>query len=224
MITHSKIFEVYEEKRRGQTNLFTKNLVPGQKVYNERLVKQDKDEFRQWDPNKSKLAASILKGTTNIGIRKGDIVLYLGCSTGTTPSHLSDMIGKEGFLFGIDPAPRVLRNFIFLCEKRKNMTALLEDANHIEDYKDKICEVDIVYQDVAQRNQTEIFLKNCNKFLKKGGYALLAVKARSIDVTKKPKQLFNQVREELEKHLTVIDYRTLDPYELDHCMFICKKK
>ncbi len=224
MIQNSKIFEVYEEKRRKQTNLYTKNLVPGQRVYSERLVKQDKDEFRQWDPNKSKLAATILKGSTNIGIRKGDIVLYLGCSTGTTPSHVSDIIGKEGFLFGLDPAPRVLRDFVFLCEKRTNMTALLEDANHPENYKDKICQADIVYQDVAQRNQTEIFIKNCKHFLKKGGYALLAVKARSIDVTKKPKQIFNQVREELEKHMIIIDYRTLDPFELDHCMFICKKK
>ena len=223
MITNSKIFEVFEERRR-QTLLYTKNLVPGQKVYNEKLVRQDKDEFRQWDPSKSKLAATILKGSTNIGIRKGSIVLYLGCSTGTTSSHVSDMIGKDGFLFGLDPAPRVLRDFVFLCEKRKNMTALLEDANHPEDYKDKICEVDIVFQDVAQRNQTEIFLKNCKKFLKKGGYALLAVKARSIDVTKKPKLIFSQVKGELEKEMTIIDYRTLDPFELDHCMFICKKK
>ena len=224
MISNSKIFEVYEEKRKKQTNLYTKNSVKGQRVYNERLVKQDNDEFRQWNPEKSKLASTILKGSTNIGIRKGDVVLYLGCSTGTTPSHISDMIGKDGFLFGLDPAPRVLRDFVFLCEKRKNMTALLEDANHPENYKDNISEVDIIYQDVAQRNQTEIFLKNCDIFLKKGGYGLLAVKARSIDVTKKPKQIFNQVREELEKHLIIIDYRTLDPFELDHCMYICKKK
>jgi fibrillarin-like pre-rRNA processing protein len=223
MITKSRIFEVYEEKRKKQTLLYTKNLVPGEKVYNERLVKQDKDEYRQWDPKKSKLAASILRGSPNVGIRKGDIILYLGCSTGTTPSHVSDMIGKEGFLFGVDSAPRVLRDFVFLCEKRKNMTALLEDANHPENYKDKVCQVDVLYQDVSQRNQADIFIKNCNAFLKKGGYALLAVKARSIDVSKKPKQIFNMIKEQLEKHLTIIDYRTLDPFELDHCMFICKK-
>jgi fibrillarin-like pre-rRNA processing protein len=222
-ITKSKIFEVYEEKRKKQSNIFTKNLVPRQKVYGERLIKQGSEEFRQWDPKKSKLGAAIVKGSPNIGIRKSDIVLYLGCSTGTTCSHVSDMLGKDGFLFGIDPAPRVLRDFVFLCEKRKNMTALLEDANHPERYADKVCEVDIVFQDVAQRNQSEIFLKNCRMFLKKGGYALIAVKSRSIDITKKPKQIFNQVRAELEKELTIIDYRLLDPFEMDHCMFICKK-
>ena len=60
-------------------------------------------------------------------------------------------------------------------------------------------------------------------YLKKGGYGILAVKARSIDVTKKPKEVYKQVQEELEKHLNIIDYRVLDPFERDHCMFICKK-
>jgi fibrillarin-like pre-rRNA processing protein len=223
MIKKSKIFEVFEDRNKKKTYLYTKNLTPGLKVYNERLIKKDTEEFREWDASKSKLAAMILKGAPNIGIRKNNIILYLGCSTGTTPSHVSDMIGKEGFLFGLDSAPRVLRDFIFLCEKRKNMTPLLEDANHPEDYKDRICQVDIVYQDIAQRNQLEIFLKNCKIFLKKNGYALFALKARSVDVSKKPKQIFKEVKAELEKHMTIIDYRTLEPYELDHCMFICKK-
>lgn len=214
----SRIFEVYENRKQ----LFTKNLVPGFRNYDEKLVKDDNTEYRSWDANKSKLAAAILKGVTNIGIRKGSIVLYLGCSTGTTPSHVSDIIGEKGFLFGLDSAPRVLRDFVFLCEKRKNMTALLEDANHPEDYKERVCKVDIVYQDIAQRNQVEIFLKNSKMFLKKGGYGLLALKSRSIDVTKKPKQIFRQVMEELEKETKVIDYRILEPFEKDHAMFIVK--
>ena len=219
----SSIFGVYEERNGKRRELYTKNLVPGMKVYAEKLVSKGQDEFRQWDTRKSKLAAAILKGSPNIGIRKNDIVLYLGCSTGTTVSHVSDLVGAEGFVFGLDSSPRVLRDFIFLCEKRKNITALLEDANKPLDYVDKVCQVDILYQDIAQRNQPEIFLKNVDIFLKKGGYALFAVKSRSIDVTKNPKVIFQQVRSEIEKKLTIIDYRTLDPFELDHCMFICKK-
>ena len=219
----SSIFGVYEERNGKRRELYTKNLVPGMKVYAEKLVSKGQDEFRQWDPRKSKLAAAILKGSPNIGIRKNDIVLYLGCSTGTTVSHVSDLVGAEGFVFGLDSSPRVLRDFIFLCEKRKNITALLEDANKPLDYVDKVCQVDILYQDIAQRNQPEIFLKNVDIFLKKGGYALFAVKSPSIDVTKNPKVIFQQVRSEIEKKLTIIDYRTLDPFELDHCMFICKK-
>ena len=92
-----------------------------------------------------------------------------------------------------------------------------------EEYQNRICTVDIVYQDVAQRNQCEMFINNCNLFLKKGGYGLLAVKARSIDIKRKPKDLFTEIRKKLDKIFTVIDYKTLDPMQKDHCMIIIKK-
>ena len=165
----------------------------------------------------------IFKGCTNIGIRKNDIVLYLGSSHGYTPSFVSDIVGEEGLVFGIDPAPRVMRDFIFLAEERQNLVPVLASANHPEEYINRICQADIVYQDLAQKNQLDIFVKNCNVFLKKGGYGLFAVKARSIDVKRKPKDLFIEIRKELEKLFTVIDYKTLDPMEKDHCMIIVKK-
>ncbi|MBS3097365.1 fibrillarin-like rRNA/tRNA 2'-O-methyltransferase [Candidatus Woesearchaeota archaeon] len=220
MIQKSKIFEVYYE---GNT-IFTINLAPGKKVYDERLVKGDRIEYREWNPLKSKLAAMILKNSPNIGIRKNDVVLYLGAASGTTVSHVSDIVGNEGFIFALDFAPRVVRDLVFVSEDRKNIAPLLEDANRPERYIDKISQADVIYQDIAQKNQVEIFLKNINLFLKKDGYALLAVKARSIDVTKKPQQIFSLVKEQLEKNITIIDYRALEPYQKDHCMFICKKR
>ena len=164
-----------------------------------------------------------MKGCTNIGIRKNDVILYLGISHGYTSSFVSDIIGKEGIIFGIDPAPRVIRDLVFLAEKRKNIIPLLADANHPETYIDRVCQVDIVYQDIAQKNQADIFLRNCQLYLKKGGYGLLAVKARSINVKRKSKDIFEEVRRELEKSMTVIDYKILEPFEMDHCMIIVKK-
>lgn len=215
----SRIFEVYEQGKK----IYTKNLAPGRNVYGEDIVKSQGDEYREWNPNRSKLAAAIKKGSPNIGIRKGDIVLYLGASSGTTPSHISDIVGKEGFVFALDFAPRVVRELVFLCEERKNMAPILADASQPATYSDRVAESDVIYMDIAQRNQAEILLKNL-RFLKKGGYALLAVKARSVDVTKKPKKIFDMVRKDLEKKMTIIDYRILEPFEKDHCMFICKKK
>ena len=220
MITKSKIFEVYQEGNR----LFTVNLVPGKRVYDERLIREDGIEYREWNPLKSKLAAMILRGSPNVGIRKNDVILYLGAASGTTASHVSDIVGKEGFIFALDFAPRVVRDLVFVAEDRKNIAPLLEDANRPERYADKISQVDVIYQDISQKNQLEIFLKNIDLFLKKDGYALLAVKARSIDVTKKPQQIFNFVKEQLEKNITIIDYRALEPYQKEHCMFICKRK
>ena len=224
MIQKSKIFEVYESQEGRRKQLCTINLVPGKNVYGERLVKENDVEYREWDAFKSKLAASILKGSPNICIRKNDVVLYLGSASGTTVSHVSDIIGNEGIIFAVDIAPRVMRDLIFLCYERKNIAPVLADANKVDILKERVCAVDVVYQDVSQKNQMEIFLKNVDLFLKNDGYALLAVKARSIDVTKNPKQIFKEVREKLEKNLTIIDYRELEPFQKDHCMFICKKK
>ena len=225
MIQKSKIFEVYEEDFGKRRYLYTENFVPGEKVYDEKLVKQDNIEYREWNYRKSKLAAAIMKGCPNTGIRKGDIVLYLGASTGTTSSHVSDIVGKDGFVFALDFAPRVVRELVFLCEKRNNMAPILADANQPDSYKENVPEeVDVVYQDIAQRNQAEIFLKNCRQFLKKGGYGLIAIKARSVDVTKKPSEIFKQVRDQISKELIIIDERKLDPFEMDHIFYVCKKK
>jgi len=220
MIDKSKIFEVFSDKRR----LYTENLVPGKTVYSEKLVREKGVEYRQWEPFKSKLAAAILKGSTNIFIRKNDVVLYLGAASGTTASHVSDIVGKKGFIFALDFAPRVIRDLIFVAYERKNIAPILADANRPSTYADKVSGVDVIYQDIAQRNQAEIFLKNIELFLKKDGYALLAVKAKSIDISRQPKKIFEEIKRKLEEKLVIIDYRTLEPFQKDHCFFICKNK
>jgi fibrillarin-like pre-rRNA processing protein len=219
-IKKHSVFEIYKEARGKR--IFTKSIVSGN-PFQERIVREAGEEYREFDPTRSKLAAMIMKGCTNAGLRQGDVVLYLGVSHGYTASYVSDIVGSEGLIFGIDPAPRVMRDLVFLAEKRENLVPILADANHPEQYVQKVCGADIVYQDIAQKNQLEIFVKNCQIFLKKGGYGLLAVKARSIDVKKRPKEIFIAFRKELEKLFTVIDYKILDPFERDHCMIIVKK-
>lgn len=218
-ITPHKIFEVYRDDRR----IYTKSLLPGRTHFEERTSRQGGEEYREFDPTRSKLAAMIMKGCTNIGIRKKDVILYLGASHGYTISFISDIVGEEGLIFGLDPAPRVMRDLVFLSQERKNIVPLLADANHPEEYVSRVSAADIVYQDIAQRNQEDIFVRNCKLFLKKGGYGLLAVKARSIDVRRRPKDIFEEIRQHLEKIFTVIDYRILEPMQKDHCMIIIKK-
>ena len=224
-IQKSKIFEVYESYR-GQNRriLYTQNLTPGKTVYDESIITENNIEYREWNPRKSKLAAAIQKDTNNIFIRANNTILYLGSSTGTTISHVSDIVGSKGFIFAVDSAPRVMRELVFIAEHRKNIAPILANANKPADYQDKVSSVDVVYQDIAQRNQLQIFLKNVNQFLKKDGYALLIVKANSIDITRKPKAIFNELRQDLEKEMTIIDYKILEPLQLGHYIFICKKK
>ena len=216
------VFELYQEGKGRK--LFTKSILPGKAYFEETLWKENGEEYREFDPNHSKLAATVVKGCPNTGIRKNDVVLYLGVSHGYTVSFVSDIVGKEGFIFGLDFAPRVMRDLVFIAEDRKNIAPILGDANHPEEYADKVSQVDIVYQDIAQKNQADIFVRNCKMFLKKGGYGLLAIKARSIDIKKPSKVIFQEVRQVVEKEFTVIDYRFLDPFEKDHAFIIIKKR
>ena len=220
----SKFPGIFEIRKGKRSFLLTRNLAPGKTVYDERLIKDKGVEYREWNVKRSKLAAVILKNIKEIGIKPGDTVLYLGWAYGTTASHVSDIVGEKGFVFGLDFAPRVMRDFVFVCETRKNMAPLFYDANRPDDYKDKVGKVDVIYMDVAQKMQPEIFLKNIDMFLKPNGYALIAVKARSMDVTRNPKQIFEEVRKKLEKNLKVIDFKTLEPFEKDHGFFVCKRQ
>lgn len=224
MIKETEFPGVFEMRKKSGSVVLTKNFVPGRTVYSEKLFREGSEEFRDWDPKRSKLCAGIFKGIKTTGIKPGDFVLYLGASTGTTPSHVSDIVGEDGFVFALDFAPRVVRNLVYVCEVRKNMTPLLADANKPESFAQFICPVDVVYMDIAQKNQTEIFLKNVDLFLKRGGFAILALKARSIDVTQDPASIFKQVRIELSQKVDIIDEKYLGPFEKDHSLFVCKKR
>jgi fibrillarin-like pre-rRNA processing protein len=200
----------------------TKNLVKRKRVYGEKLIKVGKDEFRLWDPTRSKLCAGILKDCLDLGFKKNSKVLYLGAASGTTVSHVSDMI-PEGRVYALDVAPRVVRELLSVAEDRENLFPLIFDANQPKTYANLVEDVDVVYQDVAQKNQVQILVKNCDVFLKSGGYALLALKARSVDVTKKPGHVFEVARQELSTHFKVLRMVKLEPYEKDHAFFVLKK-
>jgi fibrillarin-like pre-rRNA processing protein len=203
--------------------ILTRNASPGKAVYGESLVQMHGSEYREWDHTRSKLAAAIMKGLNETGIKKDSIILYLGAASGTTVSHLSD-IAENGFIFAVEFAPRVMRDLIFLCSERKNIAPVLADANRPESYTDKMTSADVLYQDIAQKNQVEIFLKNADIFLENGGYAMLSLKARSIDISARPRDIYAKAKEEIGCRLRIIDMMALDPFEKDHCFFLCRKQ
>jgi len=220
----TRFYEIYERRLGRHTRIYTKALIP-KNVYGENTYKEHGELFREWDAKRSKISAAIHKGLTQLGLAPGQVVLYLGASTGTTVSHVSDIVGKDGMVFALDFAPATTRQLVFLAKDRVNVAPILADANQPDTYKDFIPEqVDWIFQDVAQRNQVDIFVKNVMKYLKPGNLCAVAIKARSIDVAKPPKLIFQLVRKQLEEHLTITDFRTLDPFEMDHAFFTCKLK
>jgi fibrillarin-like pre-rRNA processing protein len=197
-------------------NLATENLVPGQSVYGERLV----DNLRMWDPRRSKLCAALLKGM-RVPLTEDQLILYLGVASGTTSSHVSDIV-RKGTLFGVDFAPRSMRDFYFLCKKRSNMMPILGNANLPEEYA-FVPKVDFIYQDVAQPNQAEILIKNSQFFLKSKGYALFMVKSRSIDVTQRPSDVYRGVTKKLlDAGFELLAQKDIGPFERDHLAILAR--
>jgi fibrillarin-like pre-rRNA processing protein len=205
--------------------LATINLVPGQKVYGEQLIKIKGVEYRIWDKWRSKPSAAITKGLKEFPIKKGFKILYLGCGSGTTCSHFSDIIGKEGIIYAVDIAERPLRDLVRVAGIRGNILPILGDGRKPEEYENTVLEkADVVYEDVADPDQIEILIRNCKKFLKTNGFAIIAIKSQSIDVTKNPKQIYKECLKELEKHFEILDKVELDPYEKFHLFTVLKPK
>ena len=143
----------------GEKKLATENLMPGNQVYNEKLLNVKGVEYRIWNPFRSKLAASIMNGLKDFPFNKKSDVLYLGVSTGTTISHISDIVGQDGIIFGVEHAARVARDFLDrVASHRKNIVPIIQDARKPEEFFSVYKKVDVVYVDIAQPDQTDICL------------------------------------------------------------------
>lgn len=205
--------------------LATENSIRGFKPFSGQLIEIKNKEYRFWDPHRSKASAAIIKGIKEFPIKKGDYILYLGAAHGFTISFLRDIIGKQGIIYGVEISERCFNELLPLCEKYKNIVPILADARSPEKYENVILEkVDVIYEDVADPEQVQILIRNSKLFLKQNGYAMLAVKARSIDVTKNPNQIYKEVLQQLKEHFEIIDWKKLEPFEADHCFIVMKKK
>ncbi len=205
--------------------LYTKSISPGNSVYGEKTVSRNGEEYREWNPFRSKLSAAIRNGLEdNIPIKEGSTVLYLGAAEGTTASHVSDIVGEKGVVFAVDVSAKAFRKFLCVCKKRKNIVPILADASKPFEYKEHLrgFKISALFQDVSQKNQVKIFADNAREFSINQG--LISVKARSIDSSMPPKEVFKEQRNKLAKEFQVIREVHLRPFEKDHALFHCKKK
>lgn len=194
--------------------LVTKNLVPGESVYGEKRIAVEtvgsgaegedgpatiKTEYRVWNPFRSKLAAGILGGLDNIHIKPGAKVLYLGAASGTSVSHVADVVGPEGVVYAVEFSHRSGRDLINMAKKRTNVIPIIEDARHPAKYRMLVGAVDVVFADVAQPDQARIVAYNSEYFLKNGGHAVISIKASCIDSTAQPEAVFAEEVNKLKK-------------------------
>ena len=199
--------------------LATVNLIPGYKSCNEESIIISDVEYRIWSPHNSKIGSALKKGLKILPCSSGSRILYLGIASGTTASYLSDIIGNKGLIYGVDFSARALRDLLPVAEKRGNIIPIFNDARKPEQYASVVETVDMIYCDVAQPKQARLFLDNAKMFLKGKGQSLLAIKARSIDVTASPEKVFEQECKELiSNDFRILQSLRLDPFQKDHMM------
>jgi fibrillarin-like pre-rRNA processing protein len=203
--------------------LATLNLAKGQRVYGEELIIHEGREYRLWNPYRSKLAAAIMKGMRHIELRRGDNVLYLGAATGTTSSHISDMVGSEGTVYCVEISERSMRDLLRVCEARENMLPMLKDAMDAMAYSDEVGTVDVIYQDVAAKDQAEILLRN-SELLKSGGIAYVAIKSQSISISRAPSEVYGEFLEKVSRRFEILERIDIEPYDSLHLFVVLRKR
>ncbi|KAI9808140.1 MAG: Small subunit processome complex component [Sarcosagium campestre] len=225
---------------RGKEDLLlTKNLTPGESVYGEKRISIDtpvnttaatngdaalvstKTEYRVWNPFRSKLAVGILGGLDDIFIRPGAKVLYLGAASGTSVSHVADIVGPTGVVFAVEFSHRSGRDLINMATHRTNVIPIIEDARHPQKYRMLVGMVDVIFADVAQPDQARIVGLNAHLYLKQDGGTLVSVKANCIDSTAEPEAVFaREVQKMREERIKPLEQLTLEPFERDHCIVV----
>ncbi|SDF44471.1 rRNA 2'-O-methyltransferase fibrillarin [Methanolobus vulcani] len=215
---------IYELDIDDRKMLATRNMIPGMSVYGERLITEDDTEYRQWDPSRSKLGAMVLKNF-DIPLKSDSIVLYLGAASGTTVSHVSDIL-TDGLVYAVEFSPRTMRDLIQLCDQRPNIIPILADANKPQSYAHIVEKADVIFQDVAQPNQAEIAAINSKYFLEEHGHLMLSIKSRSIDTVASPKKIFKEEVRKLESgfdiEFEVLERKELEPFHEDHLGLVAK--
>ncbi|EFN86900.1 rRNA 2'-O-methyltransferase fibrillarin, partial [Harpegnathos saltator] len=204
--------------------LVTLNFAPGSDVYGEKRItveddKGEKIEYRVWNPFRSKLAAAILGGIDHIHMKPGSKVLYLGAASGTSVSHVADIVGPEGMVYAVEFSHRSGRDLINVAKKRTNIIPIVEDARHPQKYRMLVGMVDTIFSDVAQPDQARIVALNAQYFLKNGGRFVISIKASCIDSTAEPSVVFAaEVKKLLAENMKPKEQITLEPYERDHAV------
>jgi fibrillarin-like pre-rRNA processing protein len=205
--------------------LFTRSLVRGESasVYGEYIKVEKESCFRFWNPYRSKLCAFLKKGGKEFPFKRDSKVLYLGAATGTTVSHISDIV-SSGEVYAVEISPEAMANFLRVYKERLNIIPLYADAFYPSKYSSIVPQVDVVYQDISQRAQAKIFVNNSKIFLKDGCTSIFMLKIRSINTEGNHLGIIRDVEKELmEAGFEIQEKVDLDPFHKDHTAFVLKK-
>jgi fibrillarin-like pre-rRNA processing protein len=148
-----------------RTELFTEAVGAPPSVYGERWVETGAHSYRSFEPGRSKLSAGLVHDWSGPVPTEGERWLYLGAASGTTASHIADLVGPAGRVYALERSPRPFARLLALAERWPNLLPVLADARDPRSYSRLVPTVDGLYADVAQPDQVEIVRKNAELYL-----------------------------------------------------------
>ncbi len=205
-------------------DLYTRNGEPGFRLRGEELKVVQGTEYRLWDPFRSKLAAYLANGAPADALEPPRRVLYLGGAHGTTTSYLSDL-WPSAEIFVVEKSPTAFVPLLALARRRTNLLPLLADARLPERYRAEVGEAEFLYQDIAQRDQAEIFRENAAACLALDGRGLLMLKVRSVTQRRPAPVVIRESRRLLESSgFEVAPDVPLAPFSRDHAALAVRRR
>jgi len=200
-----------------RSELFTEAVGGLPPVYGERWVEVDGRAFRAFEPGRSKLAAGIARAWTGPVPKSGERWLYLGAATGTTASHIADLVGPNGAVYAIERSPRPFARLLALAERWPPLLPILGDARALRDYSALVPPVAGIYVDVAQPDQVEIVRSNAALFLERpGGAVVVALKTASMGRERDPAGHLREAEAQLRPLVELAPSVRLDPFHKGH--------
>ena len=193
-------------------------------IYGEKVIVRNNKFYREWSPFRSKIAAALTRKLDKLNITENSTILYLGCASGTTLSHISD-ITKKGLIFAVDISQKEMSLLYLKLKNRNNIAPILADANNPDSYLKNFYnqKVDLIIQDLATPKQINILIKNSDLYLKEGGEIYFSVKIKSISRTKKQTDVLEEVKTKLNKKFKILKTVNLRKYEDNHWLIHLKK-
>lgn len=186
-------------------------------VYGERWASFGPATFRSFEPARSKLAAALARGWDGPLPRPGESWLYLGGASGTTASHVGDLVGPDGAVYVVEKSVRPFARLVAVAERWPNLLPILDDARDPESYADLVGEVDGIYADISQPDQTGLVLRHAELYLPpRGGTVLLALKTPSLGRERGPGAHLTAAEDRLAARFDLDPSVRLDPFHRGH--------
>ncbi len=214
---HPDSARLWSRRRGERTELWTEAVGAPPPVYAERWTSWSGRALRTFEPARSKLSAALARGWSGPIPAPEEAWLYLGAASGTTASHVADLVGPAGRVYAVERSLRPFARLLHLAQRWPNLLPILGDAREPERYADRVPLVDGVYADVAQPDQVALLLANVELFLRdRTGRVVLALKTSSIQRGVPAPAHLRAAEEALGRQLTLAESVRLDPFHRSH--------